>query len=213
LPPPPESEAEEAPATEPEADPSEVRPPRSVGPVPLPDPIVVPQDNRPTIVEDEDAADQPVPEIQYDISTLPEPVRHLREQIMAACLSGDIERLRSLLVAGQDGTQISFGAVPSDPIEFLRSISGDGEGHEILAILYEVLAAGFVLEEIEGEKMYIWPYFYAVPLATLTPSQRVELFKLVTAGDYEDMKNFGGYIFYRVGITPEGRWQFFVAGD
>jgi hypothetical protein len=27
------------------------------------------------------------------------------------------------------------------------------------------------------------------------------------------MKNYGAYIFYRSGITPEGRWQFFVAGD
>jgi hypothetical protein len=27
------------------------------------------------------------------------------------------------------------------------------------------------------------------------------------------MKQFGTYIFYRVGITPEGRWAFFVAGE
>ena len=47
----------------------------------------------------------------------------------------------------------------------------------------------------------------------LSPPQKVELFKLVTAGDYEDMQAFGAYIFYRAGITPEGRWIFFVAGD
>ena len=46
-----------------------------------------------------------------------------------------------------------------------------------------------------------------------TARQKVELFKIVTAGDYEDMKQFGTYIFYRVGITPEGRWAFFVAGE
>ena len=46
-----------------------------------------------------------------------------------------------------------------------------------------------------------------------TPRQKVELFKIVTAGDLEDMKQFGTYIFYRVGITPEGRWAFFVAGE
>jgi len=27
------------------------------------------------------------------------------------------------------------------------------------------------------------------------------------------MKAFGTYIFYRVGITPDGHWAFFVAGD
>jgi hypothetical protein len=41
----------------------------------------------------------------------------------------------------------------------------------------------------------------------------VELFKIITAGDYEDMKTFDAYVFYRVGITPQGRWAFFVAGD
>jgi hypothetical protein len=61
--------------------------------------------------------------------------------------------------------------------------------------------------------MYVWPYFFAVPLDALTGRQRVELFKIVTAGDYEDMKNYGAYIFYRAGISPEGRWLFFVAGD
>ena len=62
-------------------------------------------------------------------------------------------------------------------------------------------------------ELYVWPYFFAVPLDRLTPPQRVELFKIVTAGDYEEMKTYGTYIFYRVGITPEGRWSFFVAGD
>ena len=35
--------------------------------------------------------------------------------------------------------------------------------------------------------------------------QLVELFKLIYAGDYEDMKNEGNYLFYRVGITPKGK--------
>ena len=41
----------------------------------------------------------------------------------------------------------------------------------------------------------------------------MELFKIVTAGDYDEMENYGSYIFYRVGITPEGRWVFFLAGE
>jgi hypothetical protein len=77
-----------------------------------------------------------------------------------------------------------------------------------------VLEAGFVrLYPGTDHESYVWPYFFAVPLEELTAPQRVELFTLVTAGDYEEMKNFGAYIFYRVAITPEGRWVFFVAGD
>lgn len=191
-------------------------PPPSAMPVPLPDPIVIPQDPSP-LAEGDDAAggtDEPVPDILHDLELLPEPVSRMRALIMEACLSGEIERLRPLISGGENATQLSFGDVPGDPVEFLREVSGDDQGHEILAILYEVLAAGFVrLDEGLPGEMYVWPYFFAVPLENLDNRQRVELFKLVTAGDYEDMKNYGAYIFYRVGISPEGRWLFFVAGD
>lgn len=190
-------------------------PPATGMPVPLPDPITIPQDPpSDEVTVPGEAGDEPVPEVVYDAELLPEPVKRLRALIMEACLSGDIEQLRPLLGTGDDTPQLSFGDSEGDPVEFLRSISGDGEGQEILAILYEVLAAGYVhLDPGEPTELYIWPYFFAVPLETLDPRQRVELFKLVTAGDYEDMKNFGAYIFYRVGISPEGKWVFFVAGD
>jgi hypothetical protein len=35
----------------------------------------------------------------------------------------------------------------------------------------------------------------------------------VTAGDFAEMEEGGNYNFYRVGITPDGQWKFFVAGD
>lgn len=208
--PPPEGSTP-APQAEP-AEPSETAPGS-----PSPDPVTIPEDAEPQSADEPEAAetdDIPVPEIRYDVDSLPEPVRRMRALIMEACLSGDIERLRPLLSGGENGTQLSFGSVPADPVEFLRDISGDDQGHEILAILYEVLAAGYVqLDAGAPGEMYVWPYFFAVPLDSLDGRQRVELFKIVTAGDYEDMKNFGAYIFYRVGISPEGRWLFFVAGD
>ena len=156
----------------------------------------------------------PIPEIVYDISKLPEPVQRKREMIIEACKSGDVEKIRPLLDTGDDGTQLSLGGIDGDPIAFLRDLSGDKEGQEILAILEEVMSAGFVhMDAGTQNDMYVWPYFFAVPLNRLTPPQRVELFKIVTAGDYEDMKTYGTYVFYRVGITPDGRWSFFVAGD
>lgn len=185
--------------------------------IPFPDPVVIPRDpeqRQPDAEAGEEADAEPVPDVLYDLTALPEPVRRMRELIVEACVSGDIERLRPLVSTGENATQLSFGEVGGDPIAFLRDLSGDEQGHEILAILYEVLSAGYVkLGEGTQEEMYVWPYFFAVPLDALTPPQRVELFKIVTAGDYEDMKNYGAYIFYRTGISPEGRWLFFVAGD
>jgi hypothetical protein len=158
--------------------------------------------------------DGPPPEIIYNLDRLPEPVRRMHRLMLEATKSGDIERLRPLIGLGDNATQLSFGGVDGDPVSFLKGLSGDPEGQEILAILEEVLSAGYVhLDAGTAEELYVWPYFFAIPLDKLTPPQRVELFKIVTASDYDDMKAFGSYIFYRVGIDPEGRWAFFVAGD
>lgn len=156
----------------------------------------------------------PLPQIQYDLSTLPEPVQQTRRLIIEATKTGDIEKLRPLLGTGEDETQLSLGGIEGDPIKFLRELSGDSEGQEILAIIEEVMSAGFVhMDPGTSNDFYVWPYFFAIPLDKLTAAQRVELFKIVTAGDYEDMKTYGAYIFYRIGITPTGKWSFFIAGD
>ncbi len=159
-----------------------------------------------------DAAD--TPEIQRDLSALPFPVRRMRELILEAADAADIESLRRLIGVGDSATMLSLGGFDGDPIEFLKTESGDEHGHELLAILREVLNAGFVhMDKGTENEIFVWPYFFAIPLDKLTPQQRVELFTIVTYGDYQDMNEFGAYIFYRVGITPNGRWRFFVAGD
>lgn len=158
--------------------------------------------------------DAPPPPVVYDLDKLPEPVRRMHGLIVEACKSGDIEKLRPLIGSGNSMTQLSLGDLEGDPIIFLKGLSGDSEGQEILAILEEVLGAGYVhVDTGTPQELYVWPYFFALPLEKLDPKQRVELFKLVTASDYDDMKQFGAYIFYRVGITPAGQWMFFVAGD
>lgn len=202
--------------------------------VPLPDPIqpsiegdldktgpTAPAETTPPTAPDGTAkpADQsdangPLPEIQYDVSRLPLAVQQMRERVLEACRSGDAEKLRPLIGSADDETQLSLGDIEGDPITFLKGLSGDEEGLEILAIMEEVLSAGYVhLDAGTSEELYVWPYFFAIPLDKLTAPQKVEMFKIVTAGDFEDMKNFGSYIFYRFGITPQGKWAFFVAGE
>lgn len=155
----------------------------------------------------------PPPTIEYDVSKLPAPVRRLREQIIEAALTGDIDKLRPIFEANEEPPTLSLTEI-NDPIEHLKSLAGDPEGREILAILIEVLDAGFVHVDVgTPDEMYVWPYFARYPLDSLTGPQMVELFKLLTAGDYEDMKVYGTYLFYRVGIAPNGAWKFFVAGD
>ncbi|MEX3008160.1 hypothetical protein [Hoeflea sp. TYP-13] len=153
-------------------------------------------------------------DVLYDLSKLPEPVRRMRALIVAAAEKGNVEALRPLLGTGVTRTQLSIGGYEGDPIEFLKEISGDGEGQELLAILLDIFSAGYVhVDQGEPTEAYIWPYFYSMPLDHLTDRQKVELYRIITAGDYEDMKAFGAYIFYRTAIDPDGEWKFFVAGD
>ncbi len=144
---------------------------------------------------------------------MPEPVRQTRLQLIQAARSGDIEQLRPLMEAQPEPPSVSFGDA-GDPIEYLKQLSADADGREILAILLEVLESGFVhVAPGTPEELFVWPYFAQFPLEALTPGQIVELFTLLTAADLEDMKSFGGYTFFRVGIAPDGRWLFFLAGD
>ncbi len=110
--------------------------------------------------------------------------------------------------------QLALEDNEEDVIDFLKSLSGDEDGREVLAIITDLLDTGYVhLNVGQQNEVYVWPYFYAMPLDKLTPPQIVELFQIVTAGDFEDMKKAGGYIFYSIGIGPDGSWRFFTAGQ
>lgn len=154
-----------------------------------------------------------IPQVEYDFSKLPMPVQRLREQIIAAAETGDAEKLRTIIDA-QDEPPDFGPSDTGDPIGYLKLQSGDADGREILAILIEVLEAGYVHVDIgTPDEVYLWPYFARYPIDKLTPPQLVQLFKLVYAGDYEDMLSNGVYDYFRAGISPDGQWRFFTAGD
>ena len=182
--------------------------------LPLPDPLI----NKGTdngVAATKAAPDDSAPvEVIRDIKKAPEAVQRMRQLIVEAAASGVIERLRPLMNPGPNQTQVAVGESADDPIAFLKSLSGDAEGMEILAILLDVVSTGFVhVGQGTADEMYVWPYFAEKSLTTLTPPEKVELLRIVTAGDFADMLEFGGYNFYRIGITPDGQWKFFVAGD
>jgi hypothetical protein len=156
--------------------------------------------------------DAPLPTILRAETDMPEPVREKRRVLMEAAKSGDIEKLRAVVSSERTPPSVAFGD-PGDPIDYLKSLSADADGREILAILLEVLESGFVhVGAGTADELYVWPYFAQFPPEALTPEQLVELFTLLTAADYEDMKSYGTYTFFRVGIAPDGRWLFFLAG-
>jgi hypothetical protein len=182
--------------------------------VPMPDPLVNRQPGQ--SVDKTPAAEdgsKPV-EVIYDINKAPEPVRRMRERIVEAAASGDLEQLRPLMGTGAEQTQVTVGEPTDDPIGTLKDLSGDPNGDEILAIMLDIISTGFIhVGAGTPDEAYVWPYFAEKDLKALTPPERVELLRIVTAGDFSDMQEFGGYNFYRLGIAPDGKWKFFTAGD
>lgn len=179
--------------------------------IPMPDPLV----NRPSSQQTAPAqSDTPQisAQIEHDVSKAPEPVRRLRQLIIDAASTGNIEKLRPLVNPGPNQARVDGDS--DDPIAALKSFSGDPDGLEVLAIIIDLLSTGYAhVDAGTPDEMYVFPYFAGKALNTLTAPEKVELLRIITAGDLADMQEYGNYSFYRIGISPDGQWKFFTAGD
>ena len=176
---------------------------------------ITPAPTGPAAAEQPDATpdNKTAPQVFYGEDGLPDKVKAMRRRILDATRTGDLEALRPVIESNEMPPAFSGGDT-DDPIQTLKLLSGDDKGREILAILQEVLEAGYVHADVgTPQDMYIWPYFTRYPLDKLTGPQMVELFRLITAGDFQDMQDKGVYSFYRIGIGPDGTWHFFEDGD
>lgn len=180
--------------------------------IPMPDPLVNRPTAQPQTAPQQNDAPQISAQIEHDISKAPEPVRRLRQLIIDAASTGDIEKLRPLINAGPNQTRIDGEG--TDPIAALKSFSGDPDGLEVLAIILDLLSTGYArMDAGTPDEMYVFPYFAGKSLNTLTKPEKVDLLRIITAGDLADMQEYGNYSFYRIGISPDGQWKFFGAGD
>jgi hypothetical protein len=154
-----------------------------------------------------------LPVVGYGVEALPPAVRETREAIIAAARTGELETLLPLI--GRTDPPPAFSSLDgSDPLDILRAESGDEEGREVLAILLDILDAGWVrVDEGTPRERYVWPYFARYPVDALDPPQMVELFRIMTAGDFEGMRAAGAYVFFRTEIAADGRWLLYMSGE
>lgn len=163
--------------------------------------------------ESQATADMPAPDVHYGTNDLPAPVARMYKQLMEAAVLGDYDRLRMVLESNEVPPTLSLTG-HDDPIEFLKENSGDPDGLEILSILADTLSTGYVHVDVgTPQEMYIWPYFARYPFAALTREQKIEMYRLITAGDFAEMEPYGVWLFYRVGIGKDGTLHYFVAGE
>jgi hypothetical protein len=137
-----------------------------------------------------------------DDPSLPAAVAETRREIAAAAVACDYDRLQAIALE-KDGFTYSYGGETSAADYW----AGEEErGKEPMRILVESLRqAG---HEYQGN--WVWPEAYAD-----APSDEAwhELSGLYPADQITSWREQGQFLGYRVGIAPNGDWQFFVAGD
>jgi hypothetical protein len=170
---------------------------------------------QPTAGETPPALSKPTgePDVAADLAHPPAAVLRTRERILAAARTGDLQALLAVMQA--NGSMPVFSHTQrQDPVAYWRENYPDSEGIEILSILITLLETAPVrIDANTPREMYLWPYFARLPLRSLTPAQKVDLFRVVTGSDYREMLERGRYVFYQVGIGPDGMWRYFIASE
>lgn len=133
----------------------------------------------------------------------PEAVLRKRAALLAAAAAGDYDALAQL--SDPTGFEYTFGEeVDGGPAAFWRQAEARGEDPTPAEALAVVLRMPYTL----SSGMYVWPFAYDKTEDELTSYERGLLRPLGSGGAFAD-----GYLGWRAGIRPDGRWVFFVAGD
>ena len=144
-----------------------------------------------------------------DVSKLPHEVQRMRQAILQAAMSGDIEELRVPIDMNELHPIFAKERTP-DPIAYLKSVSADGNGRDMLAILFNLLTTGYAIKNAgTKDEMIVWPYHAAISLSSLRPSQEVEIYRFLPPARVKEMAAAGRYSFYSVGIGRDGVWHYF----
>ncbi len=141
-----------------------------------------------------------------DQEGLPPEVAQARAAIAEAALSCDLDALRSL--AGELLT--SFGGGDFSSLQEWED-SGDG----MLGTLVQLFDTRYAVQEFEGEPtLYVWPAAFAYDSWGEIPEEDLAaLTAIFGEEEMERIAGFGAYAGWRIGLTEDGDWRFFIAGD
>ncbi len=170
--------------------------------------------NEETAARSSAAKKQPKPE--EDPGPLPQQVEEMRQAILSAAHTGNIEDLREPFDWNEMKPEVAAPA-GEDAIAYWKRTSGDGNGREILAALDGILSlhpAELPLgKDLENNIIYVWPYLAEMPLDKLTPAQEVELLRLVGPAEAKAMREKKKWTWWRLTIGADGTWHSFKKAD
>ncbi len=165
----------------------------AVTPTPEPDPTPAPA---PAPEPELEPAPEPDP-----LDVLPAEVLATRDALRAAAEAEDWDALGALIPDEEFSS--NFGG-ETDHLEYYRSL-----GTDVFTELLAVLDDPFVTDE----DTTIWPELHhRVPFA-FGPDEREALEDRHGADRLANWEAAGQYLGWRVGISSDGAWLFFIAGD
>jgi hypothetical protein len=170
-----------------------------------------------TVTETQPAATEPEVEcstaglrLTLPEQDLPPAVADVRKRVFDAAVACDYDSLEQIALEEGEGFTFSYGG-GTDASEHWRSVEQSSEEPKPMRTLATILTMPYTRNESGS---YAWPTAYSeAPTAEAWQA-------LVDAGLYTQEQvdamqgpTSTGYLGYRTAITPDGDWQFFVAGD
>ena len=137
---------------------------------------------------------------------LPPKVEAKRQAIYQASISRDYDRLAE--EAGDDLNYSFGGAYEGGFVGYLKL----AEENERLSA-FDIIPTILRLPYAEKDGLYTWPSVFTIEPSKWTPEDIAMMKTFLTDEQIEDFREFGGYIYYRLGIDSEGNWKFYLAGD
>lgn len=135
----------------------------------------------------------------------------MREAILEAVRSGRPGDLSTAIELNEIKPVIGDGG-PGDPLEAIRRLSPDNQGHDLLAAVGRVLESSWVAvaagPDIENNRVYVWPKFTQTGIASLSRDEEAEFALLVPAEERAEMVKSGVYTYWRIGIGADGTWHY-----
>jgi hypothetical protein len=149
---------------------------------------------------------------------LPPAVAEMRNRIVRAALRCDYDALNVLALDGRDFFSYSFGDPEDEPGDYWRMIEQAKPRFRqpVLSLLVQTFDLSYCTQRFEdpdGEGMvtqYVWP---SADCDTPTEEQWAEVEGVYSDEEIQTMKDFGGFIGWRIGILEDGDWTFYIAGD
>ena len=149
-------------------------------------------------------------------AALPTNVRDMRDMILVAVRSGNIEDLAPAIE--QNELPPEFGSdAPGGAIAQLKALSVDGSGRDLLAILADVLetepAKLPIGRDHENNIVYVWPGLSEKPLDQLSAAEHVALLRLMSPTEAKAMIDLKNWTWWRLAIGADGTWLTFMKSN